>query len=176
MTDGNAAPCKMKPELKFEMIRKQYWGCSYPDHRHQTEDVASDCIENRHFNEDYWVKFQRKRAFFKERDESIFRRYREGEKQNHIAFDLGLSPERIRQVIQKAIRQEQRSLRLQAAGFDASFELLSVKTRNVLGAEGFYTVEQVWKGLEDRALYKTPNIGDVTREEIRDWLLNVGRK
>lgn len=151
----------MKPKLKTELIRAEYWDCGNPDHRHKTEAVASACIEKR---ESRAALSTGARKWTKEAYADVLKHHREGARQCDIARSLGLSATRTRQIINKAER-------LELAGESTDpLTTLSERTRNCLRGAELLTVEAVREALVDRRLNGIPNLGKVSRAEVQRWL------
>lgn len=151
----------MKPKLKTELIRLEYWDCGNPDHRHKTEAVASACIEKR---ENRTARCTGARNWTNEAYAAVLKQHREGARQCDIARSLGLSKERARQVLAKA-----ETLERHGRSVDPLY-WLSTRTRNALMFNKLDTVEAVRAALESGRLDKVRNIGAVSKDEVRHWL------
>lgn len=151
----------MKPKLKTELVRVEYWDCGNPDHRHKTEDVAQACIEKR---EARTALNTGARKWTNEAYAAVLAEHRAGARQVDLAKSLGLSPERVRQVLAKAERLER------AVASTDPLDTLSVRTRNCLLSQNLRTVEAVRAALASGMLDDVPNLGDVSKSEVLRWL------
>lgn len=151
----------MKPKLKTELIRVEYWDCGNPDHRHKTEAVASACIEKR---DSRAALSTSARKWTNDAYAAVLKQHREGARQCDIARSLGLSAERTRQALAKAERLER------AGESTDPLDRLSVRTRNCLRSQNLNTVEAVRAALADGRLDDVPNLGAVSKAEVRRWL------
>jgi hypothetical protein len=151
----------MKPKLKTELIRAEYWDCGNPDHRHKTDAVASACIEKR---ENRAALSTGARKWTKEAYAAVLKHHREGARQCDIARSLGLSATRTRQILDKAERLER------AVESTDPLDKLSERTRNCLKSENLYTAEAVRAALADGKINDIPNLGAVSKAEVRRWL------
>ena len=151
----------MKPKFKTELVRIEYWDCGNPDHRHKTEDVALACIKKRDraqaFNADA-------RSWTNEAYAQLLAEHRAGARKCDLAKSLQLSRAHVGQLIAKAERLER------ARASTDPLDVLSVRTKNCLRAENLYTVAAVRAALEDGMLDDVPNLGDVSKSEVRRWL------
>jgi DNA-directed RNA polymerase alpha subunit len=154
----------MKPKLKTELVRVDYWTCGNPDHRHKTEVVAQACIDKREAAEKHTAGARR---WTPEAYAEVLKAYRGGTRKSELARQLGLSKERARQVISKAERLEK------AKDSIDPLETLSVRARNCLRAENIYTVDHLREALASGKLEKVPNLGAVSKAEIREWLAGL---
>lgn len=82
-----------------------------------------------------------------------------GESIAEIARDLGVSPQRVKQVINKTFR-------------DASDVLggLSTRTRNCLKASGLSSFTDIEGAFNDGRLFEIPNFGEKSWLEVSEWL------
>lgn len=151
----------MKPKLKTELIRAEYWDCGNPDHRHKTEAVASACIEKR---ESRAALSTGARKWTKEAYAAVLKQHREGARQCDIARSIGLSAERTRQILAKAERLER------ARESTDPLDTLSERARNCLRGANLRTVEAVREALSDGRLNGIPHLGKVSKAEVRRWL------
>jgi len=151
----------MKPKLKAELVRVEYWDCGNPDHRHKTEDVALACIAKR---EARTALNTGARKWTNEAYAAVLAEHRAGARQCDMAKSLSLSPERVRQVLAKAARLER------AGASTDPLDTLSVRTRNCLLSQNLRTVEAVRAALAAGMLDDVPNLGDVSKSEVRRWL------
>lgn len=151
----------MKPKIKSELVRVEYWDCGNPDHRHKTEEVARSCIQKR---KKQAANSTFKRKWTTESYASVLKQYRDGARQCDIARSVGISAERMRQVLAKAARLER------DGEAEEMFPSLSIRTRNCLRAEDLRTVEDVRTALKDGKLDNVPNFGKVSRKEVENWL------
>lgn len=151
----------MKPKLKTELIRVDYWDCGNQNHRHKTEAVASACMEKRD-NRAGLANGARK--WTEENSCAVLKRRQEGERLCDLARNLGISVATVKYVLNKAENFKQAEI-----SYDP-LNKLSVRTRNSLKAWELDTVEEISAALEDGSLKKIPNLGKVSLEEIRKWL------
>ena len=151
----------MKPKLKTELVRIEYWDCGNPDHRHKTEAVASACLEKR---ERRAARHVGTRKWTKEAYAAVLKQHREGARQCDIARSLGLSAPRARQILIEAERLER------AAESTDPLNMLSARTQNCLKLENMDTPEAVRAALADGRLDNVPNLGAASKLEIRRWL------
>lgn len=151
----------MKPKLKAELVRVEYWDCGNPDHRHKTEDVALACIAKR---EARTALNTGARKWTNEAYAAVLAEHRAGARQCDLAKSLDLSRERVRQVLAKAARLER------AVASTDPLDTLSVRTRNCLLSQDLRTVEAVRAVLAAGMLDDVPNLGDVSKSEVRRWL------
>ena len=149
----------MKPKLKTELVLVEYWDCGNPDHRHKTEDVALACIAKR---EARTALNAGARKWTNEAYAAVLAEHRAGARQCELAKSLGLSPERVREVLAKAARLER------AAKSTDPFDILSVRARNCL--REFKSVADVRTALADGKLDDIPGFGEVSKAEVRRWL------
>lgn len=154
----------MEPNLKTELVRVEYWDCGNLDHRHVSEKVARSCIE----------KCERRTAFAagarrwtNEAYAAVLRQHRDGARQCDLARSLGLSATRIRQILDKAERLER------AEESADPIDKLSVRTRNCLRSQALCTVEAVRAALAEGRLDDVPNLGSVSKDEVRRWLAGL---
>lgn len=113
----------MKPKLKIELVRIEYWDCGNPDHRHKTEAVAGACIEKR---ESRSALSTGARKWTREAYAALLKERRSGVRVCDIARRIGLSVARTSQILAAA---EWHDRRIESAGQLAA---LSVRTRNCL--------------------------------------------
>lgn len=151
----------MKPKLKIELIRVEYWDCGNPDHRHKTSSVASACIEKR---EKRVALSAGARKWTNEAYADVLKRRRDGEKQCDIARSIGLSAARTRQILAKAERLERARQSIDP------LSTLSERSRNCLRGAKILTVEAVREALSNGRLDSIPNFGMVSKEEVLRWL------
>lgn len=151
----------MKPIKKTKIVQLEYWDCGDIDHNHNSEDSAQNCIDKREkilpsFDFIKWTK---------EKYAEVLKEYRGGVRKYDLAKKLGISSERMRQVITKAEKLD----RLGLVSND-QIDDLSVRTRNVLARMGLRTVEEVRAALEDGRLKNVPGFGKTSKTELRLWL------
>lgn len=154
----------MKPKLKTELVRIEYWDCGNPDHRHKTEAVALNCVAKR---EKRSALSTGARKWTHEAHAAVLAEHRAGARQCDLAKSLGLSPARVRQVLAEAERFER------AGASSDPLDTLSTRTRNCMMAEGLHTVEAVRGALADGRLDDVPNLGEVSKSEVRRWLVGL---
>lgn len=157
------------PVLKEETITRRYWDCGTAEHRHVMEGPAQACMLKRKAREERCARAVPAGAF-RNNSGSITWTYearacllasmRAGKKQSELARDLGLSSERVRQLINLALRAER-------AGQTG---VLSTRAQNVLKAEGLETIDQIKQALADYTIHKAENCGPITVDEIRAWV------
>lgn len=95
---------------------------------------------------------------------NVLKLHREGAKNSDLARSLGLSHQRVRDVIRTAERLET---------MDASndpMNLLSARTRNALRSEELRTVESVREAVFNGKIDNIPNFGEVSKTEVLRWL------
>ena len=151
----------MKPKLTNELVRVEYWDCGNPDHRHKTEDVALACIAKR---EKRKALNTSARKWTNDAYLALLAEHRAGAKQCDLAKRLGLSSQRVGQVLVRAGWLERDRAPTDQLG------ALSTRTRNCLRAENLSTVEAVRAALADGTLDRTPNMGVVSKTEVLRWL------
>jgi DNA-directed RNA polymerase alpha subunit len=151
----------MKPKLKTEIVRVDYWTCGAPDHRHKTEAVAQACIDKREKAAEHNAGARR---WTPEAYAKVLDAYRGGTRKSEIAKQLGLSKERARQVVAKAERLEKTKDSLDP------LEAMSVRVRNCLRAADIYTVDDLRAAVVSGKIEKIPNLGAVSKSQIREWL------
>ncbi|OGT89256.1 MAG: hypothetical protein A2286_14140 [Gammaproteobacteria bacterium RIFOXYA12_FULL_61_12] len=147
----------MKPKL----VRVEYWDCGSADHRHKTEDAALDCIAKRGKRT---PPNTGARKWTNEACAAVLAEHRAGARQCDLAKSLGLSPERVRRVLAKAEQLDY------AVASTDPLDRLSVRTRNCLLSQNLRTVDQVRTALADGRLDDVPNLGKVSKTEVRQWL------
>lgn len=151
----------MEPKLKTEIVRVEYWDCGNPDHRHKTEDVARSCFEKR---EKRTAFTNGANKWTNEAYAQVLKEHRAGARQCDLARSLGLSSTRVREVLAKAERLES------AQASTDPLDTLSVRTRNCLLQQNLHTVEDVRAALAEGLLDDIPNLGKVSKMEVRQWL------
>lgn len=90
---------QFRPRFNGEYVKIEHWDCGKRDHRHKAELDANACIEKRakaHRTGPKWTE---------DRIENLMYKYRNGYTKTATAKELGLSLERIRQIIKTAIRK-----------------------------------------------------------------------
>ena len=92
----------------------------------------------------------------------LLKQHRDGERLCDTARRLSLSTTRIRALLQQAERLERRT----ASPLDG----LSVRTRNALFFHEIRTVEDLRAALADGSIDDVPNVGKLSKIEIRRWL------
>jgi len=94
----------------------------------------------------------------------VLREHRSGARQCDIARRLSKSPERVRQIIAKAIRIEN-------AGVSTDpLDTLSKRTRNCLETLGLSTVDNVRSAMSEGILDRVKNLGAGSKNELQGWL------
>lgn len=152
----------MKPTPYIVSVPVEYWDCGNPDHKHKKEIVAQACIEKRERRVTFKAGISKwtNRAYAE-----VLKQHRDGARICDLARSLSLSPTRMRQVIATAKRLEQKEI-------DADRLLdLSIRVQNCLRGKGLNTIEKVREALEEGRLDDVPNLGEVSKNEIRKWLL-----
>jgi hypothetical protein len=96
---------------------------------------------------------------------NLLAEYKAGARQSDMAKRLGLSRERVRQALLKAMQIEM------LATSDDPLESLSTRVRNCLRANGACTVEKVLALVDSGAIDDVPNLGNVGKVEVMRWLL-----
>ena len=151
----------MKPKLKAELVRVEYWDCGNPDHRHKTAGVALACIE----------KCEKRTAintgalrWTNEALAEMLAEHRAGARQCDLSKRLGLSRSRVGQVLAMAERRER------SVDQNDPLNTLSTKVRNLLRTENLLTVEAVREALVDGRLDHMPGFGVVGKGEVLRWL------
>lgn len=154
----------MKPKLITELVPIQYWECGTYGHRHKREDVALACIAK---HEQRTTSNTGSKQWTNEALAAVLSDHRAGAKKCDLAKRLGLSSQRVAEVLAKAERLERLKELM------GPFYLLSARTRGLLIAEDLVTVEAVRDALADGRLDAVPNIGEVTKSEVRHWLAGL---
>jgi hypothetical protein len=94
-----------KPTQTFPVERSYlvyYWDCGTSNHRHKTKELAEQCMDRQ--------RARHKAAGGLDRDR-LLARHRAGESMRSLAREMNRSTERIRQLIGKAIQDEERGLK-----------------------------------------------------------------
>lgn len=99
-------------------------------------------------------------------DAALARLRAQGVKLKHLASLMGCSAERIRQRLAKHCWRENHR--------DDPFSTLPARVRNVLLAEGCYSLEAAVERLRSGELQKAPNFGAHSERVLREWLASLG--
>jgi len=151
----------MKPKLKTEIVRIEYWDCGNHDHRHKTEDIAWTCCQKREKRITIGIG---PRKWTNEAYAVVLSEHRGGARKCDLARSLRLSPTRVAQVLKKAERLEREQVS------PSPLDTLSVRTRNCLLAQNLHTVEEVRAKLASGKLDDVQNFGARTKDEVQRWL------
>ena len=105
-------------------------------------------------------------AEYTERNVEIFKRLEAGETRHVVAFDFGLTRERVKQIHATIkMRERGRLIREERVAADALPEL-SVKLSNLLRAEGITTISQA-REYTDAQFLRIPEFGRKSLNELR---------
>lgn len=88
-----------KPELKTRIVKVQYWDCGVPEHSHKTCEVAAECMQKRAER-----KTQPSKAEKRARWLVAMRLVLDGQTYNDVGNHLGISANRVRQIVHKVRR------------------------------------------------------------------------
>lgn len=95
----------MKPKLRAEIVRVEYWDCGDSSHRHKTERVAQGCIDDRARIKAFNAT---KTVWTKDLYAAVLAQHRGGASNAQIARQLSLRQSMIRYAIKRAERLELR--------------------------------------------------------------------
>lgn len=167
----------METKFKTELVRVSYWTCMDADHRHREKHTAVKCICDSERRKAFRAGAK---AWTRDALADVLKQHENGKRACDLARELDLSPSRVKQILDQAVRQKNGS-----APADP-FDQLSTRTRNALFSEAAYSgmsgmirvgarpsTADVKEWLVSGRLRAIPNIGRVGWKEVENWLAGI---
>lgn len=151
-------------DRKAFIVKKQkFFDCGNSFHNHKNESVARKCRKKRESSA------SRAPLIIFERDvyANALARYKRFEDPEKICADLMINRAALRRVVGTA------KLLATKGGKGGPVATLSARLLNSLICEDVRTIDQAMSALSEGKLNRVPNIGDVSKSELRDWLLSL---